>query len=223
MRTLLGVTVIAALLAGCTKDREKAEDEAWNGTAANAASQAEVALRYWCDPGASIASIRDSAASMRSSLRDSASSIRATMLKSQREDGAESHDRLIALADFVAVAHDLGQRATALTYVEPDAANGDLRYLAVEQRVMVLDRLTPEETAAFRAGESLNAVQRRELAEMHDEQTKAFLAGMSALQARLSDVRRLEKASKADGLDVEVVDRAAECLGEKLRPLYAVK
>lgn len=223
MRALLGVTVIAALLAGCTKDGEKAEDEAWRGAAANAGSQAEVALRYWCDPGASIASIRDSAAGVRSNLRDSASSIRAMMLKSQSEDGAEAHDRLIALADFAAVAHDLGQRATSVTYVEPDAATSDLRSLAVEQTVMVLDRLTPEEAAAFRAGESLHAARRRELAEMHDEQAKAFLAGMSALEARSGEVRRLEETSKAAGLDLEVLDRAAECLGEKLRPLYAVK
>ena len=145
------------------------------------------------------------------------------MLKSQSEDGADAHDKLIALADFAAVAHDLGQRATSVTYVEPDAANGDLRYLAVEQRMMVLDRLTPEEAAAFRAGETLDAVQRRELAELHDEQAKAFLAGMSALQERSGEVRRLEAASEAVGLDVEVLDRAAECLGEKLRPLYTLK
>lgn len=221
MRILLGVATIAALLTGCSNGSETAADEAWRGEAAKAASQAEVALRYWCDPGTSLESIRDTANQITSRLRTSASAIRAMMLKNQSEEGAEAHDRLIALADFTAVAYDLGERATSVGYVGPVEPRGKLGYVDPLQLSIAFGRFTPEEKAAYASGD--NETLRRELAEIHEEQSDAFVAGMTNLKVRSGDVRRLEEAEMVVGLDVDVVDRAAECLGEKLRPRYTVK
>lgn len=225
MRALLGQAAIVVLLAGCAKGN--GDDAAWRAAAAKAISQAEVGLRYWCDPGTSVAAIRDSAAQLRADLRTAAGSVRAMMLQSQSDEGAGEHERLAAMADFAAVAYDLGERATSARYVGPDDAQRDMRYLSLEMKVAVWERLSAEERAAFREGEALEAAHRRELMEMHKEQAQAFAAGSAELQARLKDVKRLEEVAEDNGttigMDVAVMERAANCLQVKLEPMYRLK
>lgn len=224
MRALLGSLVIAALLLGCTKESVEAKGDGavWRAEVAQAISRAEVGLRYWCDPGTSVEGITGSAAKIRADLRTSAGSVRSMMLESQIEQGASEHGRLVALADFAAVAFDLGGRATSPRYVGPDPKDASL-----ELRALAGSRVTDKEMEAVEGLEALRELQNQRLLEMHDEHAQAFAFGLSELQERADRVGRLEEAAKGSGnivgLDVAVVERATECIGEKLAPLYRSK
>ena len=221
MRALLGSWAIAILLVGCAKEsgEAKGDDPAWRAEVAQAISQAEMDLRYWCDPGTSVEGISGSAAQLRTNLRVSAGSVRSMMLESQTEKGATEHDRLIALADFAAMALDLGERVASPRYVGPDPRDAPL-----ELRVLAGSRATDAEMDAVKGLDGLEELRDQKLVEMHEEQAQAFSSGLSDLKKRAEEVRRLEEAAKGGGnvigLDVAVVERATQCIGEKFAPLY---
>ena len=222
MRALVCNVAVAVLLVGCTQPDSSGEP--WQAEVARAISQAELGLRYWCDPGTPVKAIRDSAEQLRYSLRTSAGSVRSMMIESQTDEGADEHETLIALADFAAVAYDMGARATSEVYVRPGMESSDLRYVSPTLRASAFERASFEEREAARLSGGGDELIRRELLAMQKEQAQAFHAAVDELQTRLVGVRQLESAAKEDGnsigLDVAVVDRAAQCLGAKLGPLY---
>lgn len=218
MKKLLLPAVIVASLIACGDPTSSPDSESksdWLVVAADGVSAGEMALRSWCDPGATPVFVSASSTDALHHLRLAAADLRARAALSQQSEILVAHDRLVKLAEFVAAINHLASIVTSTRFIHPSQ---QVRSLDPSHRALIYSVLTEEEKG--RRGDVGKESEREDPMELalrrylnrQSEAVKEAVAYVKGGEAEIVQSANEAESESLLAVDATVVTSASACV-----------